>query len=271
MIYIILDTLIRLLGASGLFIGFVFILYCLQKITFDLAMKNFGTKSIYITGIVGVSIHELSHLIVIFLSFHKILKIDLFKPNHEDHSLGSVTHSYNPKNILQEIGNVFIGIAPLFGGVFAIYELTKLLLPNHESITTAIFNSADAYSDVMGATSFISSLGPTVADLTVLLLHAAAYNPWSFLLWFYLTASISLHLSPSAADMHGLKKGFINLVLLLSIFTFLFDDAAIIGYNHLSDILLNFSVVYSLCIVLAGSLSISLFIISILKTKLQEQ
>lgn len=262
----ILETLVKLVSSAGVFLAFVILLYFIQRLAFDLAMRQFGGRSIYISAIVGTPIHEISHALFCLPFRHKIVEIALFKPDGNG-TLGYVHHSYNPASLWQVIGNFFIGIAPLFGGTATIYILTDLLLPNSDYILRVVQASAVRYESVSGATSFISTLYIGLQELFSALHTAALAEPGKFWLWAYLTGAISLHLSPSPADMRGSVKGFILLILVLSGLRFFSYSMGETVFSRIDGQLVSLSVSYTICIMLASALTLMLFILSLFTKK----
>lgn len=97
-----------------------------------LVVNNFSYAAQIYGGFIGIVIHEMSHLIVALLFFHKIKSFRLLRfPNQmsDDQSLGYVNHTWNPRSFYQRVGNLFIGIAPIIGNTVAILYLTKWLFP----------------------------------------------------------------------------------------------------------------------------------------------
>lgn len=258
-----IDTLFTLISTSGLFIAFIVTLYLLQRLTCGLAAKQFGGRSIYISAIVGTPVHEISHALLCFPFFHKISEVALFKPDGSG-TLGYVIHSYNPANIWQQIGNFFIGVAPLLGGTAAIYLFTYWFLPYGENVISVIDSLSAQFRHTSGFTTFLSALYEAVIQLVSVLWVIAQHSPGKFALWTYLTAAIALHMSPSPADLKGSFKGGVILVLVIGCIRFLSDDAWESLLEHLASGLLSLSITYSICIVLAGSLALVIFALSLI-------
>ncbi|ANZ57408.1 hypothetical protein BGL34_05690 [Fructilactobacillus lindneri] len=100
----------------------------LGKFTQGTLVRGFTDKAQYWLGGLGVIIHELGHLFFSLLFFHRIKKLTLLNFSHrEDGSLGSVITSHDKGNWYQAVGNFFIGLAPMFSGIFVIWLLLKFL------------------------------------------------------------------------------------------------------------------------------------------------
>ncbi len=82
-------------------------------------------------GFLGVIIHEASHLLMALIFHHRINSFRLLKQaSYADPTLGYVNHQWDPASLYQKMGNLFIGIAPIFGCCGAILLSARLLLPN---------------------------------------------------------------------------------------------------------------------------------------------
>lgn len=202
----------------GVFITLTFILFVLQSVIFKLSYQLFGRRVVYISAWIGTPVHELSHALFCLLFGHKIKKMVLFRPDKQG-LLGSVTHSYNRRNPWQVMGNFMIGIAPLFGGLCALYLLTLSLLTDSnlliDILTNAVFSNVSELTRVR------------LIDLTIALYQTLQqiYNtsPIRVFLWGYFCAAISLHLLPSAEDLKGVWRGF-GIALILCVLLMLIDE-----------------------------------------------
>lgn len=113
-------------------LGFVFLFGKVIALCNGAFYRNFGSKGravCYATGFIGTPVHEASHALMCLIFGHKIVEIKFFQPNSSDGTLGYVRHSYNPKNIYQKVGCLFIGIAPVLVGALILAGLLYLLLP----------------------------------------------------------------------------------------------------------------------------------------------
>ena len=266
MVNAILDTLYILVKSSSILLGFITVLYLLQRLVSGLFLKLFGRSYTYLSATIGVPIHELSHWFLCLLGGHKVTSVRLLKSPKHDGVFGYVTHSYNRNSLYQEAMNFPIGIAPLFGGVIVIALLTKLMLPASNSIFDLIYYSASSYRDVSGVVSFVSALHVDLNNLISILGEAADESPQMFYIWAYLTAAISLHLSPSPADMKGALKGGVIIVLLLTVlrwgFSWFEKDFTMI----LENFLISISMVFSLCILMSLSLALLMMMLALVMT-----
>lgn len=152
-----------------------------------------------IFGGLGVMIHELSHLLMALLFRHHITGFRLLhiprKNDPNDRALGYVNHTWNPQSFYQQVGNLFIGIAPLFGGIAALLATFRWLTPG----------MYDWWLTLMGSEHLV------IANQT----------PW----WQYLIAIILvIHISVgcfdlSRADLQNSKQGLIVALGLVVVIT----------------------------------------------------
>jgi hypothetical protein len=207
--------------------------------------KAFGKKSIYITGFIGVPIHELSHAIVALIFKHKVTEIKLFQPNSEDNTLGYVKHRYNPMSIYQQIGNFFIGIAPILGGILSISVLMYFLMPSiYDGFMSNILNSINI--NQFNLINVISSF----KELIKLIFILDNLKNIKFIIFIFLAICISSHISLSKADIKGASKGLLSIFLILIILNLLgitkyISTSMIISYNMFMINILFVSIIFS--------------------------
>ena len=205
----ILEYLLRVALLSGMFLVLLvpflflgFLMHFLSNMIYDRMGRIFGYKAyIYITA-PGVMVHELSHAIFCLIFGHKIMKIQFFSPEN-DGTLGYVTHQYYTKNLYQQVGNFFIGTGPLWGGMFVLWLLSMLLLP--ESAWRVDLEN-DASKEVFMNVIF----------------SAYFWKRWQTWLWLYLFFTVASHITLSPPDLKGAWRGFLYLMLLVVIFELLF-------------------------------------------------
>ena len=109
--------------------------FCLSAITMRTnqhLVNRFGYHAPIIFSWLGIMVHELSHAGMALLFGHKInrlvLLINPFQSDKENR-LGYVAHSWQPKNKYQQLGNFFIGLAPIIGITLLTGIITQLLWP----------------------------------------------------------------------------------------------------------------------------------------------
>jgi hypothetical protein len=233
-------------------ISLFFLLFMQRKIECYTTVKlsRLGLPKLrFVTAFIGVPVHEIAHAIACLVFGHKINKIKLLQFNGTP-TLGYVEHSYSKRNIYHRIGNLFIGLAPLYIGLFACILFTNLLYSGGDfaSFNKSIYNELldlTRFSDMIGL--FINSLFSSV-DLHVLLFKE---NNINYFLWLFVISSVITHAIPSASDFEGVKDGGIFLIILLSLMLFIF------GVSTITSLLLP--VVFSLF-----SLLLSFYVVNIL-------
>lgn len=187
------------------FYAFGLILWLLEK----LIVRNLGKKSnlLYrITGIIGTTIHEISHAIFCVIFGHRIERIKFFDLNPQDGTYGFVEHSYKKRNLYQRIGNFFIGIAPLILGGASILLLMFLLLRN-------------TFNNIMDM-----SLSHSLSEIYVMPIEAFAQiftitnmKTWQFYVFLLVSICIAVHMNISSEDLKGSLTGIVILIVLIVI------------------------------------------------------
>lgn len=211
---LLVDILVILLIVIGIPYAFAAILTVINKSTKS-KLASWNVYSQIFVGGLGTFIHELSHAIMCIIFGHRIDDIKLLKFNLNDDqeqegnkgSLGYVNHSYNPHSVWQLIGNLWIGLAPIFGCALAILGLTYVLSP-------------DTYHSWL---SFAQSPYFNLREIGHLLLIIIGYTkPLFLVIWFILVGMITIGgFDLSASDYKGTKVGiFVTAAALIAI-TFL--------------------------------------------------
>jgi len=214
-----------------------------------------------ITGFIGVPIHELSHASAALLFGHKITDIKLFQKPDENGVLGYVHHSYNPRNLYQQVGNFFIGVGPIFGGTFVIIALMRFIIPRSyvEFTDIVIKNLSITTLNRTTIDGILISYGVLIKSIFSLKNFA---NPY-FYIYLFLGICVSSHMSLSYADIKGASRGvyvMFLILLLLNIFSLskYVVPSNIIKYNILLIGFLILAVMFSLI-----TFFISLFLVLI--------
>ncbi len=210
----LIGFLTQIISSAGIIFLFGFIIALLRRAFCALAPRN-GHKILLATGIVGTPIHELSHALMCLIFGHKIDEIQLYQPNSDDGTLGYVSHSYNRRNIYHQIGNFFIGVAPVLLGGGVIVLLLLLLLPD------ACGDIMDELRDVCTSGDvgfrlgdFFSFLGETIGEI----FSSDSLTSWQGWVFIILAIMIASHTELSGADIKGGLKGYLFLAIVILFF-----------------------------------------------------
>ncbi len=158
-----------------------------------------------ITGCIGTPVHELSHALFCVIFGHKIQEIKLFQINSGDGNLGYVKHSYNRKNLYQNIGNFFIGIAPILVISIILYVIAYFLLPGFGA---ALYDLTGSIEEV----GFVALLENIWAVIVAFFSLITTWQWWVFLL---IGLFLALHMTLSKEDIRGAVSGLIFLLIIV--------------------------------------------------------
>ena len=199
------DTLFMILVLLSPFVVFAIVVHWLERaIQFRLSQR-FGWNSVLWTGWLGTPIHELSHAVMCWLFRHNVDEIALFEPDRESGRLGYVRHSYRKGNFYEELGTVFIGIAPLIGGSLALAALLWLFYPDaaQAAVESARDNGIGSEEPTSAAGQVIESVWAISKEI-LLWPHLFTVKFWVFL---YLVLCVGSHMAPSTSDYRGAMRG----------------------------------------------------------------
>ena len=197
---------------------------------------RFGWSSVLWTGWLGTPIHETSHLLMCPVFRHRVDEVAFFEPDRKSGRLGYVRHSFHQGNWFEEMGNLFIGVAPLFGGSLVLLTLLYVFYPDAANRAWAATSISDTSVSISGGDQATAANGftpspsgiweqlwlRTEAMVTQLMSLADWAGPrwWIFL---YLVLCVGSHMAPSKSDYQGSLKGalitaaiFISVIALLS-------------------------------------------------------
>lgn len=168
----------------------------------------------YATGFIGTPIHELSHALLCLVFLHRIDEIKLFQFDDGSGVLGYVNHSYNKRNVYQQMGNYFIGIAPILVGTLIVFFSTQLLLPDAFVRIGGQLSVLAGISD--GGISW-NSLSVVFQTLGVMIgtVFGAITTGWQWWLFILIVFCIALHMNLSGADIKGSLRGLPFVILIL--------------------------------------------------------
>ena len=184
------------------FAVFAFVIHFLEQLIQRRLAERFGWNSVLWTGWLGTPIHELSHALMCRVFHHRIDEIALFEPDRQSGRLGFVRHSFKTGNWYQELGNFFIGIAPLMGGSVVLVVLLWLFFP--DSISAAFAASKEA--EIRGP---IDQLTAIIAAIAENIFAAKNWASGRFWLFVYFVLCVGGHMAPSPSDYEGASRGVI--------------------------------------------------------------
>ena len=119
--------------------------HVIERVTFRTVVSVLGYRcSIYTTGWIGTTVHEISHIVVLWIFRIKVIEFKLFSPDFENGTLGYIYSLPDAKNPLHRLGWSLAGIAPLVLGISLIFVLGLFLVPELSS-TFAQVGSASSY------------------------------------------------------------------------------------------------------------------------------
>ena len=200
---IVFEALAMIVTLLAPFVVFALIIHWFERVTQQRLAERFGWRSVMFTGWLGTPIHELSHAAMCKLFGHRIDDIALFEPDRESGRLGYVKHSFRRGNWFQEIGNLFIGVAPLIGGSIALAALLWLFYPDAAAaaVKAAQFDSNDEAGNVFLRTWEVAS------QITGEILSLQNLGTARFWIFIYLVLCVGSHMAPSWSDYRGASRG----------------------------------------------------------------
>ncbi len=227
LIQVIRLTLVQIISILGIFFLLGFVLAEIQRATLKNYSRSIGWRGILWTAWLGTPVHEYGHAFFALLFKHRITDIALFSPNPQTGELGHVNHTYRSRNLYQNIGNFFIGLAPLIFGPLLLALLLVILLPQGQEI----FNQLSFQQ--ISIPLLISSLGKSLS----LLFSSVNLHHFGFWIFLYVSFAIASHLAPSREDLRGAGRGGLTIIVIL----LLLNTLALLLHGDLTIYLLNFT------------------------------
>lgn len=205
--------LMQMLFTVGAIMIFGLLIFLTNKAVYKLS----GDSPVvcYATGLIGTPIHEGSHALMCLLFWHKITEISLYRVS-DDGVLGYVNHTYNPRNFWQQIGNFFIGTAPVVIGSGVI--LLFLLFFSNSSFMT-MWNEITLA--VAGKNVMLSLLAMFGKSFLIIFAPANFANGWWYL-FLALSLCVALHLTLSPDDIKSAIPGLIFIAVIFFVIDFIF-------------------------------------------------
>ena len=172
-----------------------------------------------ITAVIGTPVHELGHAMMCPLFGHKVESMRLWCPRAENGVYGYVNHSYNRKNLWARLGNLFIGIGPIFSGMLVVILMLWLCFP------TAWSEYLEATKDLSFEENTFLAISENIFSLFKLIPNSFSSHNFRSILGLIIILPISLHISLSGQDIKGSLSAiplYLLLALIFSAITFLF-------------------------------------------------
>ena len=188
---------------------------------------GFGRGVVMATSIVGTPVHELGHAAMCLLFGHKIKSMSLWQPRSPDGNLGYVTHTYHRRNPWHILGNLFIGIGPIFSGLCII--ALALLVGFPATLSEYAAAASDLLSSGEGGLSILAEGFRMLPHMIEELLHDPAVPVWARVLALLLIVAVAQHVSLSPADIKGALTAiplYLALLLVLTVICGLLGQTA---------------------------------------------
>ncbi|MEQ8199316.1 MAG: hypothetical protein ABRQ27_15180, partial [Clostridiaceae bacterium] len=202
---LLIKTFLETAYLTGTVILAGFLLGILRNNTLMNFQRSFGMKAVMVTGLIGVPVHELSHAVFAVLFGHKITDIKLLQKPDINGTMGYVRHTYHKGSIYQQAGNFFIGVAPIFGGVFSIVAVMRVTIPEAYIRFTEVLEKALNITMINKYTTegMISSYLGFVKNI----FSSENLRNLYFYIFIFIAMCISSHISLSSEDIRGASKG----------------------------------------------------------------
>ncbi|MBQ9150890.1 MAG: hypothetical protein IJX72_01465 [Clostridia bacterium] len=198
-----------------------------------------GRGAVMATSILGTPVHELGHAAMCLLFGHKITAMSLWQPASKDDRLGFVTHSYHARNPYHILGNLFIGIGPIFSGLGVLTLAFWLGFPDTFADYTAAASSMAAGGDG-GFLLFLEGI-KMLPRMLEELIHGSTVPLWGRIIALLVILAVSQHISLSLEDVKGALTAiplYLALILLLTVICGLLGQGAM---NTVMSVLSLFS------------------------------
>lgn len=183
-------------GLCGMFISFC------NRCFYD-CLGDTAFFIVRFSGLVGTPVHELSHALMCLIFGHRVTKMQIYNTKKRSKVLGFVEHTYNRRNLYHQVGNFFIGIAPIVVGGLVVTLFVRVLTPGMYNGMIGEIN------DVMAA-SGVGFFGELVKSLFSIFVSFFSLSNFISLRWWLcilLAFAISIHMEISRSDIKGGLKG----------------------------------------------------------------
>lgn len=183
-----------------------------------------------VTGIVGVPIHEASHLLGCWLFGLKPTRVVFFRPDRSSGTLGYVNFRYRPHSVFAHFGLFIQGIAPLVTGTVIV--VLCLSSASGQAFTPSSLSVYDAQESLVSFAMFLFDAIPATLCKAQLGLSSI-----TGVLTVGFASCVSLHAIPSWSDIRiGLRGAVVLTVLTLISFIFIGVLTEVTGFTPYSNV-----------------------------------
>lgn len=197
---------------AGIFI-FGLLIHFISRLTFKSIEKAFWGKGTYLVAWLGTPIHELGHAFFCIIFMHKIVEIELFKPDPITGTLGYVSHKWNRSNPWQVLGNLFINTGPIILGCAVLFAIFYFLIPDSSQAWNSILVGVNEIDNVYSAGSYMAVLKSSAFTMVRLIFTISNLTSWRFWVFCYLSICVASNMRLSLLDIKGSLSGFGCLIL----------------------------------------------------------
>jgi hypothetical protein len=168
---------------------------------------------IYLLGWIGTPVHETGHLLMCWLFRHQVQEVRFFAPDDKTGTLGYVRHSFDPRSLYQQVGNLFIALGPLVLGAGVLFLLSWIISPPPTLLPGRLGEAQiGSFADIPAALlAWFVDVGRAVlgffADLDV--------GDWRSWLFLYLVLAVGSHANLSLSDLTSARGGLTVLAVAL--------------------------------------------------------
>lgn len=227
-ILILIGITLIIIVIGGMIIDYI------QKVSNTNLQRGLGKFAVIITGL-GTVVHELSHLLFVYLGGMKPTSVKLFRPikGVKDGTLGYVEYAYNKKNWYQRMSLVLVAISPIFGGISVIILALKILFPELYIVTASQIDVL--LNNINGINiQFIKGEMVIVNEFSTNLFTINNFSKVEFWIFIFIIFSISSCMSLSSTDIESGVKGIPIFLIVLFFFSLI---VSMLGLNNMINIL----------------------------------
>ncbi len=210
------NYLFQILFSVGVIIVFGLIIAALNRAW----CRMLGSKGVFAmraTGVIGTPVHEIGHAIFCLIFGHKVNGIKLYSMDTSTGVLGYVNHSYNKKNVYQQIGNFFIGVGPIIFGSIVLTVLMLIMVPaTFQKVFASLGGINNLELGVFSEETYYGMITVFIKIFTAIFSFENIKN-WIWWIFIIISMSIATHMSLSKADVKGSILGFFVLLVLMFI------------------------------------------------------